>query len=68
MTLTSRRIQYLYDPTDAAYHAAAIFASEAPGHLAAIDPNFCAQHDLKADWASECARRKFIAMPDPGDL
>jgi len=42
--------------------------SEAPGHLAAIDPNFCAQHDLKADWASECARRKFIAMPDPGDL
>ena len=69
MTLTSKRIQYLYELMDAAYDAAAIFArSEALAHVAVIDPNFRAQHDLKADWALECAQRKFIAMPDPDDV
>ena len=68
MTLTSTRIHYLYDLMDAAYDAAAIFArSEALGHVAVIDPNFRAQHDLKAEWALECARRKLIAMPDSDD-
>jgi hypothetical protein len=53
---------------DTAYHAAAIFArSEDLGHVAVIDPNFRAQQDLKAEWASECERRKLIAMPDPDD-
>src|SRR5271163_5125897 len=42
--------------------------SEALGHVAVIDPNFRAQHELKADWALECARRKFISMPDPDDV
>ena len=69
MTLTSKRIQYLYELMDAAYDAVAISArSEALGHVAVIDPNFRAQHELKADWALECARRKFISMPDPDDV
>src|SRR5271169_3792170 len=66
MTLTSKRIQYLYELMDAAYDAVAISArSEALGHVALIDPNFRAQQELKADWALECARRKSSPCPIP---
>ena len=68
MTLTSTRICYLYDLMDAAYDAAAIFAqSEALGHVPLIDPNFRGEHDARAEWALEFARRKLIDMPDPDD-
>ncbi len=68
MTMTSARIRYLYDLMDAAYDAAAIFAqSKTLGHVPLIDPNFRGQHDVKAEWATEVARRKLIDMPDPDD-
>jgi hypothetical protein len=68
MTMTSARVSYLYDLMDAAYDAAAIHAqSEALGHVPIIDPNYRAQHEVKAEWAREVERMKFINMPDPDD-
>ena len=69
MTMTSGRVSYLYDLMDAAYDAAAIHAqSEALGHQPIIDRNFRAQRELKAEWAQEVERRKFIQIPDPDDV
>jgi len=69
MTMTSDRVTYLYDLMDAAYAAAAIHdRSEALGHAPIIDPNFRAQHEVKAEWAKEVERLKFINMPDPDDV
>ena len=33
-----------------------------------IDPNFRAQHEVKAEWPREVERRKLIHMPDPDDV
>ena len=69
MTMTSARVSYLYDLMDAAYDAAAINArSEALGHVPIIDPNYRSQHEVKAEWAREIERMKFINMPDPDDV
>ena len=69
MTMTGDRVTYLYDLMDAAYDAAAIHdRSEALGHAPIIDPNFRAQHEVKAEWAKEVERLKFINMPDPDDV
>jgi len=69
MTMTSARIAYLYDLMDAAYDAAAIHDhGQALGHMPIIDPNFRAQHEVKAEWAREVERRKLIHMPDPDDV
>ena len=66
---TSARIAYLYDLMDAAYDAAAIHDhGQALGHMPIIDPNFRAQHEVKAEWAREVERRKLIHMPDPDDV
>jgi hypothetical protein len=68
MTMTSARIAYLYDLMDAAYDAAAIHDhAQALGHMPIIDPNFRAQHEIKAEWAREVERTKLIHMPDPDD-
>ena len=69
MTMTSARVSYLYDLMDAAYDAAALRAhSEALGHVPIIDRNYRAQHEVKAEWAQEVERMKFINMPDPDDV
>jgi hypothetical protein len=69
MAMTGARIDYLYELMDAAYDAAAIHdRSEALGHQPIIDPNFRAQSELKAEWAKEVERRKFIHIPDPDDV
>jgi hypothetical protein len=66
MTMTSARLSYLYDLMDAAYDAAAIHDnSKELGHAPIIDRNFRAQHEVKAEWAKEVERMKFIHMPDP---
>jgi len=68
MTMTGARVSYLYDLMDAAYDAAAIHAkSEALGHQPIIDPNYRNQHEVKAEWAKEVERMKFINIPDPDD-
>jgi hypothetical protein len=69
MTMTGARVSYLYDLMDAAYDAAAIHAkSEALGHQPIIDPNYRNQHEVKAEWAKEVERMKFINIPDPDDV
>ena len=69
MTMTGARVAYLYDLMDAAYDAAAIHdRSEKLGHAPIIDRNFRAQREVKAEWANEVERMKFIHMPDPDDV
>ena len=69
MTMTGARVAYLYDLMDAAYDAAAIHdRSEKLGHAPIIDRNFRAQREVKAEWAKEVERMKFIHMPDPDDV
>jgi hypothetical protein len=69
MTMTGARVSYLYDLMDAAYDAAAIHDhSRTLGHEPIIDPNFRAQHEVKAEWRREVDRMTFIHMPDPDDV
>src|SRR5271163_3383747 len=69
MTVTPARFSYVYGLMDAAYDAAAIRdQSKALGHAPIIDRNFRAQHEVKAEWAKEVERMKFIHMPDPDDV
>ena len=69
MTMTSARVDYLYDLMDAAYDAAAIRErSQTLGHAPIIDRNFRARHEAKAESAEEFARMKFIHMPAPHDV
>ena len=69
MTMTGARVSYLYDLMDAAYAAAAIHDhSRTLGHEPIIDPNFRAQHEVKAEWRREVERMTFTHMPDPDDV
>lgn len=69
MKMTSERIDYLYEVMDAGYDAEALhLQSRALGHVALIDPNFRADHALKAEWAAEVKRCSFINMPDFDDV
>jgi hypothetical protein len=69
MTMTGARVTYLYDLMDAAYDAAAIHDhSRTLGHEPIIDPNFRAQHEVKAEWRREVERMAFIHMPDPDEV
>ncbi len=69
MTMTTERIDYLYEAMDAAYDADAIHKnSQALGHVAVIDPNYRADHALAEQWAAEVKRCSFINMPDCDDV
>ena len=69
MTMTSKRITYLYEVMDSAYDAEPIRqASRTLGHAAVIDPNYRANRELKAEWSAETERRKLINMPDFDDV
>lgn len=68
MTLTSQRINYLYDLMDAAYDAVQIAEhSRALGHVPVIDFNCRSDTDSKAAREAESKRRILINMPDPDD-
>ena len=69
MTMTTERIDYLYEAMDAAYDADAIHKnSQTLGHVAVIDPNYRADHALAEQWAAEVKRCDFINMPDCDDV
>ena len=69
MTMTGKRIDYLYEVMDAAYDAEAIHQhSQTLDHIALIDPNYRADRALKAEWAAETKRRSLINMPDFDDV
>ena len=69
MTMTSQRIDYLYEVMDAAYDAEIIHQhSRALGHVAVIDPNYRADRARKEEWAAEVKRRSLINMPDFDDV
>jgi len=69
MTMTSERIDYLYEVMDAAYDAEILHQhSRTLGHVAVIDPNYRADHALKDEWAAEVKRRNLINMPDFDDV
>ena len=69
MTMTSQRIDYLYEVMDAAYDAESIHQqSRTLDHLAVIDPNYRADSARKEEWAAEVKRRALINMPDFDDV
>jgi len=69
MTITGRRVTYLYDIMDSAYDAAAIISySTSLGHMPVVDHNFRSATDLKEEAIAETKRREFIHMPDPDVL
>ena len=69
MTMTSGRIDYLYEVMDAAYDAEILHQhSRTLGHVAVIDPNFRADRARKDEWAAETKRRNLINMPDFDDI
>jgi hypothetical protein len=69
MTMTSERIDYLYEVMDAAYDAEVLHQhSRTLGHVAVIDPNYRADRARKEEWAAEVKRRRLVNMPDFDDL
>ena len=69
MTMTSERIDYLYEVMDAAYDAEILHQhSRTLGHVAVIDPNYRADHARKDEWAAEVKRRNLVNMPDFDDV
>ena len=68
MTITGRRICYLYDLMDAAYDAEQIAEfSRSQGRLPVIDINFRKDADAKAEWRAERERQALLNIHDPDD-